>query len=127
MEIDASWAQILVNFAGKGLENVKICVEHEMFHPWKLKDTATMLERRMTHPEVRRRRAREAKLKAELERQRKALMPKKAIKALTIRLPLADKPFMAQPQSRKVVRTKGLETFARAVPPPPGAFAGLTF
>lgn len=112
LEMDAPWAKTLINFAGDGLNRVNVVFEHDRFSWEKVCETAQQLEKKMMSSEGTKKKIQEAKQQAQLEKQRKAT------KVLSIRLPVAtSKQTLNVIPVRKMVKSKGLEQYARAEPP----------
>lgn len=115
LEMDAPWANTLLNFAGTGLDRVNVTFEHDRFSWQKVCETAQQLEKKMMTSEGIKKKTKEIKRQAELEKQRKALAQQKATKVLNILLP-STQPLHATPV-KKVVKSKGLEQYTTAQPP----------
>ncbi|EXJ79346.1 hypothetical protein A1O3_08848 [Capronia epimyces CBS 606.96] len=116
LETNESWASPLLNLAGDGLDRVNIKLMHDRFHPNKIEGIAKELETKMMSPEGKKKVLREARQQAALEKKQKEEARKKATKALRIRIPLGDKTKVSNSQVKKVVKSRGLEQYARIQP-----------
>ena len=118
LDMDAEWAKPLLYFAGDGLNRVDVVFEHDRFSLAKVSETARQLERKMMTQEGFKKKIREAKQQAELEKQRRALAQRKATRVLNILMPVdpGKQPSTAGP-AKKVTKSKGLEKYARAEAP----------
>ncbi|EXJ96148.1 hypothetical protein A1O1_01274 [Capronia coronata CBS 617.96] len=116
LELDESWAKPLLNLAGDGLDWVEVKLMHDRFHPNKVAATAKELETKMMSADGKKKKLREAQLQAAQEKKRREEARKKATKALRIRLPLGDKTMLSNTPVKKVVKSRGLEQYARYQP-----------
>lgn len=119
LEMDATWAKTLINFAGTGLNQVTVVFEHDRFSWEKGCETARQLETRMMTPEGTKKKIKEVNQQVQLEKQRIALAQRKATKVLSIRLPLKTSKQslnIIPGPARKMFKSKGLEQYARAEP-----------
>lgn len=118
LQMDAQWARPLIDFAGDGLNRVDVVFEHDRFSWEKVCETARHLEKQMMTPEGYRKKIQDAKRQAELEKQRIALTQRKAMRVLSIVMPVdTGKQTSNVSPAKKVVKSKGLEHYARAEPP----------
>jgi len=105
LETSERWARPLLSLAGTGLEWVDVTLEHDRFHPAKVMAAAKSLESAMMTMEGRKSKAKQKEIPRELSN------------VLTIRLPLDSKSTNAAKPIKKVVKSKGLEQYARFEPP----------
>lgn len=117
LELDEDWAKPLLNLAGEGLERVNVKLMHDRFVPKKIAATAKELETKMMSPEGKKKKLREAKLRAEMEKKRKDEARKKATKALKILLPRGNKATASNTPVKKVVKSTGLEQYSKGQAP----------
>ena len=117
LKMDASWAKVLINFAGNGLDRVNIILEHDRFGIPALEAAAKQLGRRMMTPKGFEEKVKEDKLQAELEKKKKEQAQKKATNILNIVLPANYKRSATAAPPKKVVKNKGLEIYAKAEAP----------
>ncbi|KEF63024.1 uncharacterized protein A1O9_00999 [Exophiala aquamarina CBS 119918] len=118
LEMDAQWAKPLVDFAGDGLNRVDVVFEHDRFSWEKVCETARQLERKMMNPAGLKKKVQEAKRQADLEKERTAFTQGKAMKVLSIVMPVdTGKRTPNVSLVKKVVKRKGLEQYAKAEPP----------
>ncbi|KAL2427175.1 hypothetical protein ABEF95_009756 [Exophiala dermatitidis] len=122
LEIDESWAKPLLDLAADGLERVNVNLVHDRFDPNMATATAKELETKMMSTEGKQKKLREAEAKAALEKKQREAARTKALRSLRIRMPLGDKTMAKNVPAKKVVKTQGLEQFAKA--PPGVAYCG---
>lgn len=117
LETSEKWAQPLLQFAEDGLGSVSVKLCHDRFHPAKNASIAKELENMMMTAAGKKQKIQEKKRQAALEKKRKEEAKIKAIKALRITLPLATTTNVNHAPAKKVVKSRGLEQYARAQPP----------
>ncbi|KAG9783878.1 hypothetical protein KCU88_g2923, partial [Aureobasidium melanogenum] len=116
LEIDESWAKPLLDLAEDGLERVNVKLVHDRFDPNKAAAIAKELENKMMSTDGKQKKLHEAEAKAAMEKKQREAARTKALKSLKIRMPLGDKTMAKNVPAKRVVKTQGLEQFAKAEP-----------